>query len=256
MPINPVHVALMHNGESAHVVSGSGKTTQPIRTCGPRSGTPSRVRSPVQTVALGYVSAIGMVVIPTAGPLWLAARCNTILFFGQPKTAAFDPATNTFTDLQNMAHGRWYPSATTLADGSVMTFSGANETGGGNKAVEIYTVGSDGAGIRRQLDSGLYPCLHLLPERESFLLGITVTSMMFDPTAHTWTTVGNTISSDTRTYGSSVLLPLTPANNYGPQGSHHGWRKSGHQDYGETIDSERLLRLGRKVHRCRRNLSR
>jgi len=36
-------------------------------------------------------------------------------FHGQPKNAAFDPATGVFTDLQNMAHGRWYPTVTTLA---------------------------------------------------------------------------------------------------------------------------------------------
>ena len=117
-----------------------------------------------------------------------------------------------------MEHGRRDPSATTLADGSVMTFSGANETGGGNKAVEIYTVGSGWSPeFVANWTPALYPRLHLLPNGKVFYSGSTVTSMMFDPTAHTWTTVGNTISSDTRTYGSSVLLPLTPANNYDPK---------------------------------------
>ena len=41
--------------------------------------------------------------------------------------------------------------------------------------------------------------------------------MLFDPNAHTWTTVDTTIYSGTRTYGTSVLFPLTPANNYDPR---------------------------------------
>ena len=41
-----------------------------------------------------------------------------------------------------MAHGRWYPTVTTLGDGRVMTFSGLDENGGTNTTVEIYTVGS------------------------------------------------------------------------------------------------------------------
>ena len=45
-------------------------------------------------------------------------------FWGEPRNAVYDPATGVFTDVQNMAHGRWYPTVTTLGDGSVMTFSG------------------------------------------------------------------------------------------------------------------------------------
>ena len=42
------------------------------------------------------------------------------------------------------------------------------------------------------------------------------TTYSFNPTSHSWTTVGNTKYGGSRTYGSSVLLPLTPANNYDP----------------------------------------
>ena len=45
-------------------------------------------------------------------------------FHGQLRNAVYDPATDLFTDVQNMAHGRWYPTATVLGDGRVMTFSG------------------------------------------------------------------------------------------------------------------------------------
>src|SRR5712692_7816861 len=140
-------------------------------------------------------------------------------FYGQPQVAAFHPASNTFTNVQNMAHGRWYPTILTLGDGRVMAFSGLNETGGTNTAVEFYTVGS---GWSEQYPASwtadLYPRLHLLPNGKVFYSGAQTTSKLFDPSTTTWnTTVATTNYSGTRTYGTSVLLPLTPANNYDPK---------------------------------------
>jgi len=64
-------------------------------------------------------------------------------FHGERRSAIYDPATNVFTTVENMAHGRWYPTVTELGDGRVMTFSGLNDTTGAtNQTVEIYTVGT------------------------------------------------------------------------------------------------------------------
>ncbi len=137
-------------------------------------------------------------------------------FYGQPQVAAFHPASNTFTNVQNMAHGRWYPTVLTLGDGRVMAFSGLNETGGTNTAVEFYTVGS---GWSEQYPASwtadLYPRLHLLPDGKVFYSGAQTTSKLFDPSTTTWnTSVATTNYSGRRNYGTSVLLPLTLASNY------------------------------------------
>jgi hypothetical protein len=117
-----------------------------------------------------------------------------------------------------MAHGRWYPTATTLGDGTVMTFSGLTETGNTNTAVEIYTPGT---GWSQEYVAPwtppLYPRLHLLPNGTVFYSGSTTSSNIFAPSTHAWTmNVAQTNFSGTRTYGTSVLLPLTPQNNYKP----------------------------------------
>jgi len=100
-----------------------------------------------------------------------------------------------------------------------MTFSGLNETGGTNTAVEFYTVGSGWS--QQYLASwtpDLYPRLHLVPSGKVFYSGAQTTSKMFDPSTTTWNTnFATTNYSSSRTYGTSVLLPLTPANNYDPQ---------------------------------------
>ena len=215
MPINPVHMALMNNGKIL-VVSGSGNdpsnTNLRATVWDPVAGTFA-----TQTVAWDMFCN-GMLVLPDGRPLIVGGTLQYDPFHGQPKATVFDPSSNTFTDVQNMAHGRWYPTVTTLGDGRIMVFSGTDESGATNKAVEIYTTGS---GWSTQFTASwtppLYPRMHLLPTGKVFYSGSGTTSMLFDPTAHTWSTVATTIYSGTRTYGSSVLLPLTPANNYDPQ---------------------------------------
>ena len=120
-----------------------------------------------------------------------------------------------------MAHGRWYPTVTTLGDGRVMTFSGLHETGGTNTAVEIYTAGLGlESGVSRRLDAAALSA-HAPAHR-------TVASSTSGPDAQLAVLQSrrrrrgrrssrprNTAAS--RTYGTSVLLPLTPANGYTPR---------------------------------------
>src|SRR5579872_6530235 len=64
----------------------------------------------------------------------------------------------------------------------------------------------------------IYPRLHLLPNGKVFYSGSGTSSALFDPIAHTWqTNVANTNYAGVRTYGTSVLLPLTPQNGYTPK---------------------------------------
>ncbi len=137
-------------------------------------------------------------------------------FTGSTQSAFFDPATNTFTNVpQNMAHGRWYPTVTVLGDGRVMAFSGTDENDNTNTTVEFYTVGS---GWSVPYSAGwtppLYPRMTLLPSGKVFFSGQDITTRLFNPANQTWTTVGNRAWNSIRLYGSSVLLPLNPSNNY------------------------------------------
>jgi PKD repeat protein len=162
----------------------------------------------------------GMVVLPDGRPFINGGNLQYDPFHGEPRSSVFDPATGAFTDVQqNMAHGRWYPTVTTLSDGRVMTFSGLNETGGTNTAVEIYTVGSVWSS---EYPAGwtppLYPRMHLMTDGRVFYSGSGTGSRIFNPTTHTWSgVVASTNYPNTRTYGTSVLLPLTPANSYRPR---------------------------------------
>ena len=216
MPINPVHVSLMHNGKVL-IVSGSGNLPSDTTYLGavwdPATDTVTTQPAPFD------MFCNGMVVLPDGRPFVISGTQQYDPFHGDPRTAAYDPATGNFVLLQSMADGRWYPTATTLSDGSVMVFSGLTQTGGTNSTVEIYKVGSGWSQVfGASWTPPLYPRMHLLPNGNVFYSGSTTSSAIFNPTTHTWTTgVANTNYSGIRTYGSSVLLPLTPANNYDPR---------------------------------------
>ena len=215
MPINPVHMAMLRTGKVL-VVSGSGNVPSNTNY---QAGVWDPATDTVTTQPVAWdMFCNGMVILPDGRPFVVGGTVAYDPFLGYSKTAAYDPSTGQFTDLQTMAHGRWYPTATTLGDGTVMAFSGLNESGPTNTAVEIYTVGS---GWSQEYPAGwtppLYPRLHLLPNGTVFYSGPTDGSMLFDPGTHAWSFVASTNYSSGRTYGSSVLLPLTPANGYRPR---------------------------------------
>ncbi|HEU4935484.1 MAG TPA: galactose oxidase-like domain-containing protein [Vicinamibacterales bacterium] len=214
MPINPVHAALMNNGKVL-IVSGSGNVAAE-----------TNFRSAVLDVfadTLTVTSAQpwdmfcnGMVVLSDGRVFVNGGNLKYDPFWGQPKNAVFNPATGLFTDVQNMAHGRWYPTVTTLGDGRVMTFSGLLETGGTNTAVEFYTPGT---GWSQEYPAGwtppLYPRMHLLPDGRVIYSGSGAGTRFFNPATRTWTgVVATTKYGNTRNYGTSVLLPLRPSDGY------------------------------------------
>ena len=216
MPINPVHVALLYNGKVL-IVSGSGNvagnTNFQAALWDPQTGTIT-----TQPVAWDMFCN-GMIVLPDGRPFVMGGTLQYDPFHGELRTSTYDPLTNTFTDQHSMAHGRWYPTGTVLGDGRTMVFSGLSETGATNTSVEFYTAGSGwSAAFSAPWTPPLYPRMHLLPNGNVFYSGPTTSSSIFNPSTHTWTTnVAITNYGSTRTYGSSVLLPLTPANNYAPK---------------------------------------
>src|SRR5919106_1417725 len=187
VPINPIHVALMNTGEVL-IVAGSGNLAT-------ETFFQAAVWDPIsqifQTQAIAWdMFCNGMVVLHDGRVFVNGGNLQYDPFFGEPRSAVFDPPTHTFTDVQNMAHGRWYPTVTTLGDGRVMTFSALRETGGTNSAVEFYTAGS---GWSQEFPAGwtppLYPRMHLLPNGNVFYAGSGRGSRIFNTATRTWSSV-------------------------------------------------------------------
>jgi hypothetical protein len=216
MPINPVHTALMPNGKIL-VVSGSGnypqQTTFMVGVWDPSNNS-------ITTGTQAWdMFCNGMVLLPDGRPFIMGGNIQYDPFHGWQRTAAYDPATGKYTDMEDMAHGRWYPTSTVLGDGRIMTFSGLDENGNTNSQVEIYKVGVGwGSPANAPFTPPLYPRLTLLPSGKVFYSGASPQSRTFDPSTNTWSSViATTVYGSDRTYGSTVLLPLLPSSSYKPQ---------------------------------------
>lgn len=213
VPINPIHAALLRTGRVL-IVSGS-ENDPTVTTYRAAIWDPGTGAFTVQDIPWDlFCNAMSF--LPDGRVLTTGGNLQYNPFRGIRTTTIFDPITEQFTQVQDMAHGRWYPSNLALADGRTMTFSGWLESGGTNQAVELYTV-PNGWGPERQapFTPPLYPWLHLLPGGGVFEAGAQVSSHVFDPATQEWTTdIATTAYPHERTYGSSVLLPLRPAEDY------------------------------------------
>jgi len=220
MPVNPVHIALMNTGKVL-VVSGSGNDpTNNVFEAGVWDPVPQTI----STFRLEWdMFCNGMTILPDGRPFVLGGTLKYDTappaggFFGYQRTALFDPATEKFTNGPDMSGGRWYPTGTLLGTGKIMVLSGLGTTGPINTTVQIGdgTSWIPAGTVFSSVD--LYPREHLLPNGKVFEDGPNPDSQMFDPVAHTWTPVATTNFGQTRSYGSSVLLPMTPATGYKPK---------------------------------------
>ena len=244
-PINPVHAALLSNGKIL-IVAGSGSCPPYLGYCpagppyGPGNGSGAELLDPVAGTITQYtvpwdMFCDAMVVLPDGRPFIMGGTVSYGTysdpeFTAYNTTATYDPATGIFSGQQAMGHGRWYPTAIVLGNGQVMVFSGAiygqdghnqNLVGITNSTVEFYTVGSGWSQeypVPTSWTPPMYPRLHLLPNGNVFYSAPEPTSALFDPSDQTWTLdVATTIYDASRGYGTSVLLPLTPANNFDPR---------------------------------------
>jgi len=250
MPINPIHAALLHSGKVL-IVSGSGNDPSnafPSNTNPDYESAiwdPQAGKSTTQRVAWDMfcngmsVMADGRVLInggtATYGALAPVGGASDIPFTGLGNSSIFDPATGSFSVAEgpnqgNTAHGRWYPTLTELGDGRMMSTSGLDENGNTNNTSEIYTPGQGWGPEIPGTPSGLsdpsftfafplYPRMHLLPSGQVFYSAPSSATLVFDPSHQAWSFLAWTVYGGAveRTYGSSVLLPLTPANNYDPK---------------------------------------
>jgi len=216
-PINPIHVALLRTGK---VLIASGSENDPTHTTfrsavwDPRTGAFSVTEIPWDLFCNGMSQLADGRILIVGGNL----QYNP--FRGLKTTTIFEPTSETYIQVQDMARGRWYPSNTLLGDGKTVTFSGWLENAGvPNRAVEIYDVASGWSPeLVAPWTPPLYPWMHLLPNGRVFVSGSQPGSHVFDPASRAWTLdVARTRYGQDRRYGSSVLLPLRPDDGYRPR---------------------------------------
>jgi hypothetical protein len=240
----PIHAALLHNGKIMYLAgSGFHNSFQ----MGPFEARVLDINggSETQYTFSEDLFCVGHCQLPN-GNIFLAGGTkdwDTVAgdgrWHGLNAAYEYDVASGTFIKVQNMAHGRWYPTCVTLPDGKVMVSGGFDEYGTTNALTEIYNptsktftkkfdstssltycVGSDSTlpgagspcyggpnnGVNPYLS--LYPRMHLMPSGLLVYCGMARTLRTWNPATGQWRFIGDMIHQGWRHYGTSILLPL------------------------------------------------
>jgi hypothetical protein len=134
-------------------------------------------------------------------------------FEGLPNASLYDSFTDSWTPLPPMNEGRWYPTNTTLANGSVLVLGGDIMQGVVNPLPQIWQSDS---GTWRNLtnvqdvplgvdDDGIYPRQFLIPDGRVFKVGPQKETVYLDTIGLGAWVYGPSSNFGTRSYGSSVL---------------------------------------------------
>lgn len=183
-------------------------------------------------------------VIAAGGTMYYDEPVGQVELQGLENTRIYDPATNEWTQSDNMKFGRWYPTMVTLGDGDIFIASGVKKlikpvytsrpSASGRNVVETETFDIDsgkwrynGASADRSLP--LFPRLHLLPNGDVYYNSAGQTwnpfgqsydepmwnmAATYDTKKKEWNDVGvpglGTLHPGFRGSTFSVMLPLTP----------------------------------------------
>ena len=117
----------------------------------------------------------------------------------------FSPGTESWTPSTAMRRGRWYPTNTTLANGSVLIIAGRDEVGDEVAEPEIWSS----SGIRELTGASLvlpyYPRTFLAPNGQVFYAGeLQTTRYLSTSGTGKWITVGERRYGN-RSYGAAVM---------------------------------------------------
>ncbi|HEU4444613.1 MAG TPA: galactose oxidase-like domain-containing protein [Nitrososphaeraceae archaeon] len=240
--VSPLHAALLDSGKIFYLAgSGWNYSRQfgpfearvfDFNTAAERNFTQSEdlFCSGLTTLADGTILLAGGTLLYDRNP----DNCNG-RWHGLKSAYEFNPSTESFTKVQDMLHGRWYPTLVTLPDGKVWCYNGYDEYGVLNRLVEIYDPSSKSWAIKAQsggtrtytVGSGFtsncpgavtptytgvgpttsfYPRAHLMPSGLVVVNGFQREIWSWRPSDGVW--VGRGTTSTVRHYGTSFLVPL------------------------------------------------
>jgi hypothetical protein len=125
---------------------------------------------------------------------------------GVRNATLFDAATNNWTPTAKMNAGRWYPTALSLPDGSVLTLFGTDELGQPNRQLQVW---KDGQWINNATfdDVVYYPRMHVVPDSRVFMTGPLNLTQFLDTGKSQWVPLGNRMPNQ----GANALMDFAPS---------------------------------------------
>ncbi|GLW34514.1 galactose oxidase early set domain-containing protein [Actinoplanes regularis] len=225
-PVRSIHAVVLRNGDVL-LVAGSGNNPDDFAAktfksaiYHPGNGTFTNVTTPEDLFCSGHVQLRDGRVLVMGGNKDYPAADGSHGYKGLKNSYVFDPATNTYSRVNDMTAGSWYPSATELGNGDVISLGGLGEDSNGMVATQYFNNAEQrwlGLNEAHQTWSfwGLYPTMILMQDGRLFYSGSHVFgnglpgtgASIYDYGANTVTPVDGLRKKDERDQSMSVLLP-------------------------------------------------
>ncbi|AVH56818.1 MULTISPECIES: galactose oxidase early set domain-containing protein [Streptomyces] len=224
-PVRSMHSVVLNNGKVL-LIAGSGNSEEQFNAgtftsavYDPANGTYKVIPTPKDMFCAGHVQLQdGRVLVMSGNKAYPVAGGHG--YEGYKDSYVFDPATETYSKTNDMNDGHWYPSATALGNGDVISFGGLREDSTGSVTAELWSDAE-----QRWLPTwkvnqtwsywGLYPSMILMQDGRLFYSGSHVFgngtpgtgSAIYDYDANTTTAIPGLQNKDERDQSASVLLP-------------------------------------------------
>ncbi|GAA4675422.1 hypothetical protein Prum_029600 [Phytohabitans rumicis] len=224
--VRGIHAVVLQNGKIL-LVAGSGNDTAAFRAgtfktavYDPATGTFTNVTTPEDLFCAGHVQLADGKVLVMGGNKQYPTADGTSGFKGLKSSYLFDPATNAYTKINAMTAGHWYPSATVLGNGDVISLGGLGEDSKGTAFTEYYKASEKRWLAWNEVKQtwkwwGLYPTMVLMQDGRLFYTGSHTFgaglagsgASIYDYNAKTITDVPGLQNKDYRDQSMSVMLP-------------------------------------------------
>ncbi|MGW6908320.1 galactose oxidase-like domain-containing protein [Streptomyces sp. NPDC054940] len=225
-PVRSMHSVVLHNGKVL-LIAGSGNDptmfeagTFTSAVYDPQNGTYKQIPTPKDMFCAGHVQLDDGRVLVMSGNKGYPSADGTIGYQGYKDSYIFDPATETYSKTNDMNDGHWYPSATILGNGDVISFGGLKEDSTGSVTAELWSDAEQKWLELWKVNQswsywGLYPSMILMQDGRLFYSGSHVFgnnipgtgSAIYDYDANTVTQIPGLQNKDQRDQSASVLLP-------------------------------------------------
>ncbi|WP_343997681.1 galactose oxidase-like domain-containing protein [Streptomyces thermocarboxydovorans] len=225
-PVRSMHSVVLHNGKVL-LIAGSGNDPEMFEAgtftsavYDPENGTYKTIPTPDDMFCAGHVQLKDGRVLVMSGNKGYPSADGTIGYQGYKDSYIFDPETETYTKTNDMNDGHWYPSATILGNGDVISFGGLREDSTGSVTAELWSDAEQQWLPTWKVNQtwsywGLYPSMILMQDGRLFYSGSHVFgnnipgtgAAIYDYEANTITQVPGLQNKDERDQSASVLLP-------------------------------------------------
>jgi hypothetical protein len=204
-PVRAIHAVLMDNGDVL-MIAGSGNDpddfaagTFESAVYDPTTGTFTVIPTPSDMFCAGHVQLPNGDILILGGTAAYPSADGSTGYEGLNTSYIFDPTTEAYVQVNNLDTGTWYPSATELGNGDVVSFGGLGADSSGTVTADYFSYAQMQWLPINQVNQtwtfwGLYPAMILMQNGDLFYSGSHVFGDNIDPDSSIYDYGTNTIT--------------------------------------------------------------